>query len=266
MRLTLIVLARMARLRRERRCSRVTAGDPSSVCSASAPSVAVLPSTCTSTCVVRVVLRVHARLLPAHPPTHQSPSGRCAGRLVPTPNHSILARSFASSPGSARDQRPREPAPVARKTPAAAEMRGDNRRTITRADCTLNDAKDRGQSIVRLFFVRFHYGTCFAWLDRGRDSLCHCVRSARRSDEAREAQRAELACAERRERTQRVLGGRRSERAGARAQQAVDGARPGRARATRRRAASGTRRLSSTERSSLAPRAGPQGRSPASSS
>ena len=41
--------------------------------------------------------------------------------------------------------------------------------------CTLIETKDRGQSIVRLFFELFHYGTRFAWLDRPCDRECHVV-------------------------------------------------------------------------------------------
>jgi hypothetical protein len=45
--------------------------------------------------------------------------------------------------------------------------------------CTLIQGKDRGQSIVPLFFELFHYGTRFARLDRGRDKKCHAPRAAR---------------------------------------------------------------------------------------
>ena len=51
--------------------------------------------------------------------------------------------------------------------------RGDNLRTIARFTGTLNESKYRGQSIVWPFFKLFHYGTCFAWLDRRPDMKCH---------------------------------------------------------------------------------------------
>ena len=154
MRLTLIVRARMARLRRDRRCSRVTVSPPGSRAERQR-SVRRPLDDAGQLFNLRFVLGVHARLLPAH---RRQTAFRRARAASPAFDHSIRSPRGACL---------RVPAP------ASTSSSSPEARAIRRLDrLHLKSVEDRGQSIVSLFFGRFHYGTRFACLDRCPDTKC----------------------------------------------------------------------------------------------